>query len=65
MDLKAPDNSINETIKILEEEKIGKKKLIIDSKIGEFLDKDIGVVQFQSFMMKKENHIKFQNQCYL
>ena len=33
--------------------KIGKKKLILDLKIGEFLDKDIGDVQYLLRMMKK------------
>ena len=31
------------TIEYLEKNKLGKKKLILDLKIGEFQDKDIGV----------------------
>ena len=44
--LKVPDESITKTIDILEKKKLGRKKLILDLRIGVFQDKDIGVVQY-------------------
>ena len=57
--LKSPNESIEKAISFLEEKNLGKKKLTLDLKIGEFLDKGIGVVQYQLFTMKKMNHKKF------
>ena len=51
-DLKVPDESILKTIKILEDKKLEKLKLILDLKIGEFQDKDIGVVQYRLHIKK-------------
>ena len=51
--LKAPGESVIKAIQILEDKKIGKKKkLILDSKIGEFHDRGIGDVLYLSLMMK-------------
>ena len=44
--LKAPDQSVEEAIKILEKKKLERKKLISDLKIGVFLDNDIGAAQY-------------------
>ena len=45
--LKCPEDSIPKTIEYLEKNKLGKRKLILDLKIGGYQDKDIGVAQYQ------------------
>ena len=60
----APENSVLETIKILEEKNLGKKQSNFRLKTGVYQDKGIGVVQFQYYMMKKEKFILCLKKCY-
>ena len=62
--LKAPEESVIKTIKILEEKKLVKKKLIIDLRIGVFLDKDTGDAQYQLYMTTKGMLTQFQKICF-
>ena len=41
------NKAIEKIIRVITKKKLGKKKLHFDLKIGVYLDKDIGVVQFQ------------------
>ena len=50
--LSVPDQSISKAIDIIEEKKLEKNKLILDLKIGEYLDKDTGDAQYQSLTIK-------------
>ena len=62
---KAPEESVLEAIKIIENKKLGKKKLILDLRIGEFQDNVIGDVLFPSLTMKIIKLLRFLSRCYL
>ena len=47
------NQAIEKIIKVITKKKLGKKKLHFALKIGVFLDKDIGVVQFQQYIIDK------------
>ena len=51
--LNVPDESITEAIKILEKNKLGKKKINFRLKDWVFRDNDIGVVQSQLLIIQK------------
>jgi hypothetical protein len=63
-DLKVPSESIPKTIDHLEEKNIGQKKTNYRLKIGVFLVKDIGVVQFLLLMTKIVIQLKFLKVCF-
>ena len=61
--LEAPEKSVKETIKILEDKNLGKEQVNYRLKDWGVSVKDIGAAQYQLLMIKIKMLIQFLNQC--